>query len=419
MRLRTLILCVLATLTSISTSLSLATTTTRTTQFERVNFVDVDSGRSGGNLTPKQRLCKAVDLAKAGNLEQAFGYALETASQNRGIPMFSVEYIDTLVKISKLSTDGLERKILNEAIRTVNSVKGLESFSGKENPETAYHFTGSIHQLAKEIIKIDKTIGMKLKIFEGRLARNLSMNSQYPANAKEALAGFMISSAEGYAMLGKQERAMAALTSAVDVGFGDFPSLFEPESAFRELDDQDALKQHVGQLKKTYLARVKIWSQNAVASFQRFPMPIRVDNVDGGTLDAKSFRDKVLVVDLWATWCAPCREGIPHFIELQKTHADKVQVLGVSMDSPDDPTASLETVKKFMADEGFNYPCGLGTDSLSKQIPGDVRLPTTLFIDRSGDVRYIARGFHDHAKLAAITETLANEGQQIDTTNIR
>ncbi len=419
MRLRTLILCVLAALTTTLASPSMGAEITVKTQFELVTFLDVDSGRSGGASSPKQRLCKAVELAKSGSVEQAFDFALETASQNQGASIFTVEYVDTLVKIATHATSGFERKILNEAIRTVNSLKGLESFNGKENPETAYHFMVAVNQLAKEIMKVDKSIGTKLKIFEGRLARNLSMNSQYPANAKEALAQFMVSSAEGYAMSGKQDLAMAALTSAVDVGFGEFQTLFKPESVFRELDDQEALKKHVAQLKKTYLARVKLWSENAVASFQPFPMPISVDNVEGGTLDSKSFRDKVLVVDLWATWCAPCRDGIPHFIELQKTHADTVQVLGVSMDSPNDPMASLETVQKFIADEDFNYPCGWGTESLSNQIPGDVRLPTTLFIDGNGNVRYIARGFHNYAKLAAITETLANEGEQVGTTNIQ
>ena len=55
--------------------------------------------------------------------------------------------------------------------------------------------------------------------------------------------------------------------------------------------------------------------------------------LDGQTLRLSSYRGKVVLLDFWATWCVPCREEIPHFMELQdKYRADGFEVIGVSME---------------------------------------------------------------------------------------
>ena len=99
--------------------------------------------------------------------------------------------------------------------------------------------------------------------------------------------------------------------------------------------------------------------------------------IDGKTLDSNDFKEKVVLVNFWATWCAPCRDEIPDLIKLQNQYKDHLLVIGVSSD-----TAPGEVVARFVADHGMNYPIVMETEELGKLFPGIYALPTTFTIDR-------------------------------------
>src|SRR5215471_17519267 len=74
-------------------------------------------------------------------------------------------------------------------------------------------------------------------------------------------------------------------------------------------------------------------------------------DIDGKKLNLADFKGKVVLLDFWATWCTPCREEIPHFVELQKQYGPQgLQVIGISMDDDGKP------VKKFYEEFKMNYP---------------------------------------------------------------
>ena len=85
------------------------------------------------------------------------------------------------------------------------------------------------------------------------------------------------------------------------------------------------------------------------------------------------------------------------------------------MDDTEDPASAVDTVKSFGIDNDVNYTLGVGTEAIKKQIPGKVLLPTTLFIDQTGTVRYVAQGYHDYDQLAAITKLLSSEFTSTNT----
>ena len=98
----------------------------------------------------------------------------------------------------------------------------------------------------------------------------------------------------------------------------------------------------------------------------------------------EQWRGKVLVVNFWATWCAPCREEIPGFIRSQERYrVNGVQFVGVAIDQK-------ERVAPYARDIGINYPVlvgGLETMEFTRQL-GNRRsvLPFTLVLDRAGKV---------------------------------
>jgi thiol:disulfide interchange protein DsbD len=102
-----------------------------------------------------------------------------------------------------------------------------------------------------------------------------------------------------------------------------------------------------------------------------------ITTLDGAPFDRSVLKGKVVVVDLWATWCVPCREEIPAFNKLNEQLKDAV-IVGVSMDEEGAPI-----VRKFLKEHPMNYAVGLGAQSINDQLKIE-QMPTTIIYDKSG-----------------------------------
>jgi len=103
--------------------------------------------------------------------------------------------------------------------------------------------------------------------------------------------------------------------------------------------------------------------------------------LDGQTLRLSSYRGKVVLLDFWATWCVPCREQIPHFIEMQdKYRAEGFEIIGVSMDDGPEP------VRSFFQQFHMNYPVVMGNAKIGELYGGVLGLPIAFLLDRNGRV---------------------------------
>ena len=133
-------------------------------------------------------------------------------------------------------------------------------------------------------------------------------------------------------------------------------------------------------------------------------MAVRLADVQGRTQALSQWRGKVLVINLWATWCPPCREEIPAFIRLQdKFRARGLQFVGIAIDHRD-------RVRVFARDYGINYPIllgGLDTVELSRRAGNHAgALPFTLVIDRDGKIAGSTLGRIKEDKFQRIIESL-------------
>jgi len=127
-------------------------------------------------------------------------------------------------------------------------------------------------------------------------------------------------------------------------------------------------------------------SASSVASNPAPPWELK--DLDGKLVKSSDFLGKVVILDFWATWCAPCKAEIPGFIALQKQYGDQgLVVIGVSLDNQEP-----EVVRRFMADFGMNYRVVLG-DLMLLQAFGGTAIPTTVIIDRAGDIAARHVGF--------------------------
>jgi peroxiredoxin len=126
------------------------------------------------------------------------------------------------------------------------------------------------------------------------------------------------------------------------------------------------------------------------------PAPeFELKSLDGRQVRLSDYRGKAVLLNFWATWCAPCKIEMPWFVDLQKQYgAQGLQVIGIAMDD-----SSEDTIAKFAQQMGINYPVLIGKEAVGDAYGGVQFLPTTFFIDRQGRVVDRVFGLVSHSDI--------------------
>jgi cytochrome c biogenesis protein CcmG/thiol:disulfide interchange protein DsbE len=125
----------------------------------------------------------------------------------------------------------------------------------------------------------------------------------------------------------------------------------------------------------------------------------------GVRLRLSDFRGRVTVLNFWASWCAPCAEETPWFIEFQRKYErDGLSVIGVSLD--DD---GWKSVKPFIGGMGVNYRMVLADSQIARLYGGLESLPVTVIIDRSGRIAATRVGLIGHDEFEGSIRAMLGE----------
>ena len=133
-------------------------------------------------------------------------------------------------------------------------------------------------------------------------------------------------------------------------------------------------------------------------------MSTRLPDLEQRSRAVEEWRGKVIVVNFWATWCAPCREEIPLFVKLQKTYGERgLQFVGIAIDDP-------AKIRPFATEFGMNFPvlvAGADAIDLARKLGNRAGvLPFTVIISRDGKVVSSEIGTAHNARLESLLASL-------------
>jgi len=144
-------------------------------------------------------------------------------------------------------------------------------------------------------------------------------------------------------------------------------------------------------------------AQGAVALSEQ-ALNAEIQPVDGPPFRLADFKDKVIVLDIWATWCGPCRYEIPHLVEMSKEYAPKgVEVIGLTLENPQTDEAK---VKEFARQFKINYKLGWARADVAQELmAGRSNIPQT-YIIKDGKILKRFIGFNPQQSPAMMTAAL-------------
>lgn len=106
---------------------------------------------------------------------------------------------------------------------------------------------------------------------------------------------------------------------------------------------------------------------------------------DGNEVTEAIFAEKDLtIVNVWGTFCGPCKAEMPELAEWAGELPDNVQIIGVVLDAPESDDAMLETAKEICSDTGVTYTNILDNESIESVLSDVEAIPTTFIVDKEG-----------------------------------
>jgi len=126
--------------------------------------------------------------------------------------------------------------------------------------------------------------------------------------------------------------------------------------------------------------------------------------MNGDPFTLSNHKGQVVVLNVWATWCPPCRKEIPGFIDIQKQMRDKgVLFVGVSVDKK-----GWKVVRPFAKKLGINYPIVVDDGTINLKYGPFRGIPTTFIINKKGKVEYMTTGLINQKALQPVLDKLAS-----------
>lgn len=136
-----------------------------------------------------------------------------------------------------------------------------------------------------------------------------------------------------------------------------------------------------------------------------------LSTVDGKQVSLADYKGRPVLVNFWATWCAPCKIEMPWFEELRKQYAGQgFEILGITADVD----AGKDVIAKSAQKIGVTYPILLSTDKVQDAYGGVEYLPMSFYVDRDGKVVEATTGLSSKNEIEANIKKIIASGSTTD-----
>jgi len=317
-------------------------------------------------------------------------------------PTTAQEVIQTVQ--AQLTTTGQEAPAIEDVEAAIAIGKeGRERFPHDENLTKALA-TLMYQSIRSFADKPEELVARRLEL--GDIARTLIENPESLEKLGNMPSFLLLEEAKGHIQNKELDKAWNSIVKSRDIGFKQPKILFlDPEL--------DPVVQN-----KKYAAEMQTWLHDEIdkelSAHEPFPFQFSLKSLteDDTEVSLTDFADKELtLVDLWGTWCGPCRAEVPHLVELQKKIQDRVAIVGINFEQPIGQ-AEFDETKKLLAEfqtlQPMNYPCVYGDFEPSEKINNFVGFPTMLLVDNKGVVRLVMMGYQPLPVLEATVERVLN-----------
>ena len=116
---------------------------------------------------------------------------------------------------------------------------------------------------------------------------------------------------------------------------------------------------------------------------------LQAESLEGATVTLADYQGQAVLLNLWATWCPPCRAEMPYFQELAERYEDRgLAVVGISVDDP----GARDILEDFLVEAGVEYDILLDPAMVSMDELGVLGLPATFLVDATGVVTTVRAG---------------------------
>ena len=132
---------------------------------------------------------------------------------------------------------------------------------------------------------------------------------------------------------------------------------------------------------------------DSLESAEPRPPDVRLAALEGGTMRLADFTGEVVVVDFWASWCAPCRLQAKILAPLHEELGQRVQFLAINLGE------DRRTVERYVAKNAFPYPVLMDPEEVLGVDLEIYALPTVMVLDREGRIAFLRAGVTDRPTL--------------------
>jgi thiol-disulfide isomerase/thioredoxin len=130
---------------------------------------------------------------------------------------------------------------------------------------------------------------------------------------------------------------------------------------------------------------------------------LQISTLNSNSVSFKDLKGKVVLINIWATWCGPCRIEIPELVSLKNELGSNIEIIGLSVDSSSKPVSS------FISSLNINYPISMMSSSLDSYFGNVSVVPTTFIFDKQLTFQYKLKGYHNKQTLKDLIDPLIND----------